>query len=221
MEPRTGKGPSWANESRHLQSQTPTKNTGEVNPRDDNQMDVNSTPSQDALSDMEWMKQRMAKSIVEDSDMTTPHPGPSHPNVADVNQVCVRESLVLRCRLTQLKTARSLIERSNQRHYSQNRSPFRPKPRLHLHGRGLDGAIQNFWRDLTGVSSVLLRLRSPALHMLTGALPSSQVRFHSEPFSKMISTDRDIRVPLGRAETLGKYIARISFLIPPFVIRHA
>ena len=85
MRPRTGKGPSWINEPQP-QSRTPAKMVEEVD-SSDNQMDVDPAPSQDALSDLEWMRQRMAKSIVDDSDTTATHLDPPPPGVADVNKV--------------------------------------------------------------------------------------------------------------------------------------
>ena len=89
MQPRTAKGPSWANEPQP-QPQAPVKKVGGVDPKD-NQMDLDSAPSQDALSDLEWMKQRMAKSAVQESETITPHPDPPPPNVTDINQVRLRE----------------------------------------------------------------------------------------------------------------------------------
>ena len=52
MQPRTGKGPSWTNESQP-QYHTSAK-VEKVNPKDD-QIDVNPAPPQDVLSDLEWM----------------------------------------------------------------------------------------------------------------------------------------------------------------------
>ena len=89
MQPRTAKGPSWVN-GPQPQPQAPVKKAGGVDPKD-NQMDVGPAPSQDALSDLEWMKQRMAKSAVQDSDTITSHPDPTPQNVTDINQVRLRE----------------------------------------------------------------------------------------------------------------------------------
>ena len=89
MQPRTGKGASWANEPQP-QPQTPARKVEEVNPKG-NQMDVDSAPSQDTLSDLEWMKQRMANSIVQDSGTTTLQPDPPHPSATDISQVRLSE----------------------------------------------------------------------------------------------------------------------------------
>jgi len=85
MQPRSGKGPSWANEPQ-LQPQTPARKVEGVNPKD-NQMDVDPAPSQDALTDLEWMKQRMANSIVQDSGTTPLRPNLQPPSTTDISQV--------------------------------------------------------------------------------------------------------------------------------------
>ena len=84
MQPRTGKGPSWTNESQP-QYHTSAK-AEEVNPKDD-RMEADPAPPQDALSDLEWMRQRMAKSVVENTDTTVLYPAPSPPTAININQV--------------------------------------------------------------------------------------------------------------------------------------
>ena len=74
MQPRTVKGPSWKNEQQP-QPQPLGKAMG-VSVKG-NQMDADPTPSQNGLSDMEWMRQRMAKPTVEDPDIDTHHVDPS------------------------------------------------------------------------------------------------------------------------------------------------
>ncbi|KAF9789121.1 hypothetical protein BJ322DRAFT_522590 [Thelephora terrestris] len=66
MQPRTVKGPSWANEEQ-LRPQTTGKRVGVK----DDHIDANPAPSQQALSDLDWMRQRMANSTVEEPDTAT------------------------------------------------------------------------------------------------------------------------------------------------------
>lgn len=140
MQPRTGKGPSWANEPQ-LRPQTSAKKSDEVGAKDDQTGD-DPSPSQDALSDLEWMRQRMAKSVVEDSDTTAHNSDPPPTTAADITQVCPREVIhSTLCHLTRLEIARSLVKRSSARHHSQNRSTLCPEPRLFLHGRGFERII--------------------------------------------------------------------------------
>jgi len=87
MQPRTGKGPSWANEPQP-QPQIPARKVEGVSPKD-SQMDVDPSPSQDALSDLEWMKQRMANSIIQDPGTTTLRPDPLPPSTTEISQVCL------------------------------------------------------------------------------------------------------------------------------------
>lgn len=84
MQPRTGKGPSWVNEPQP-QPRAPAKKSDTVVSKDD-QMGDGPAPSQDGLSDLEWMKQRMAKSTAEDSDTTTGGMGPPLATKANANQ---------------------------------------------------------------------------------------------------------------------------------------
>ena len=85
MQPRAGKGPSWVNEPQP-QSQTSVKVVERVDPRGD-QMDPDPAPPQGVLSDLEWMRQRMAKSVDDDSDMTAPRPEPQPQGMSDISQV--------------------------------------------------------------------------------------------------------------------------------------
>lgn len=109
MQPRTGKGPSWANEPL-LQVQTSTKKPDEVGVKD-NEMD-DPAPSQDALSDLEWMRQRMAKPAVGDPDATARRSDPLPTAKADMRQVRPRNAIhsVPPCHLTQLEIAGSFIK---------------------------------------------------------------------------------------------------------------
>ena len=120
MQPRTVKGPSWANEPQP-QSQTPVRKVEKVNP-EDNQMGVNPTPSQDVLSDLEWMKQRMAKSMVQDSETTTPRLDPLPLDMAGINQVRLRRRFILPCRLTQPQNSQK------PRQAIQQETPFSKPP---------------------------------------------------------------------------------------------
>ena len=109
MQPRTGKGPSWANEPQ-LRPQTSVKKSNEVGVRVD-RMDDGSASSQDALSDLEWMRQRMAKSAVEVSDTTARRLDPLPTTKADMEQVRPRNAIhSTPCHLTQLELVRSLIK---------------------------------------------------------------------------------------------------------------
>ena len=94
MQRQTAKGPSWLNEPQ-LRPQSPVKKVKEVAAKDD-QMGSNTTLSQDALSDLEWMKQRMAKSAVEDSDATIRPPDSQPTNKPDTHQVCLLKLIPLR-----------------------------------------------------------------------------------------------------------------------------
>lgn len=96
MKPRTVKGPSWANESQ-LQPQASVKKSGGVGAEGE-RMDDDPAPSQDALSDLEWMRQRMAKSTVETRQLD-----PLSSTKLDTNQVCLLEVIISTPRhLTQL-----------------------------------------------------------------------------------------------------------------------
>jgi len=108
MQPRTGKGPSWANEPQ-LRLQTSTKNPDEIGVKGNEMGDP--APSQDALSDLEWMRQRMAKSAVGDPDATARHSDPLPATKSDTRQVRPRNAIhSVLCHLTQLEIARSLIK---------------------------------------------------------------------------------------------------------------
>lgn len=101
MQSRTGKGPSWANEPQ-LRPQTSAGKAEEVGAKDD-QMDDDPAPPQETLSDLEWMRQRMAKSNAEDSNTIA---DPLSTTKADANQV--RPPDVIHstpCRLTRSATA--------------------------------------------------------------------------------------------------------------------
>jgi len=149
VQPRTGKGPSWANEPQ-LRPRTPAENSDEVGVKD-GRMNDNPAPPQDALSDLEWMKQRMAKPAVEDSGTTACRLDPLPTTKADMKHVRPCNAIhSTSCHLTQLEIARSLIKRPNTRHHSQNRSALCPEPRFLLHRRGFEGIVQTFWRDFTG-----------------------------------------------------------------------
>ena len=84
MQLRTGKGPSWVNEP-ELRPLTPAKKSDAVGSSDD-QMDDGPAPSQDGLSDLEWMKQRMARSTAEDSNAAAGSMGPPPATKANANQ---------------------------------------------------------------------------------------------------------------------------------------
>ena len=108
MQPRTGKGPSWANEPQ-LRPQTSAKKSDEVGV-EDNEVGDDPAPSQDALSDLEWMRQRMAKSAVGDSDATARRLDPLPTTKEDMKQVRPPNAIhSVPCHLTQPK-ARSLIK---------------------------------------------------------------------------------------------------------------
>ena len=89
MQPRTAKGPSWANEPQ-LRPQTPAKRVKGALGEED-QTDVDPVPLQDALSDLEWMKQRMAKTTGQDAHTAAYHPEPQPTNTANGNQVRSRK----------------------------------------------------------------------------------------------------------------------------------
>ena len=91
MQPRTGKGPSWANEPQ-LRPQTSAKKSDEVGVKDD-QMDDEPAPSQDALSDLEWMRRRMANSVTDHSDATAHRLDSSPTTKADMEQVRSRNAI--------------------------------------------------------------------------------------------------------------------------------
>lgn len=98
MELRTRKGPSWANELQ-IRPQTSVNKAEGIGP-EEGQIDINPTPSQVALSDLEWMRQRMVKPTVGDSDTA-----PRHLPVDDVDINEVRSHEVIcpaRRHLTQL-----------------------------------------------------------------------------------------------------------------------
>ena len=82
MQPRTGKGPSWTNEPQ-LRLQTSAEKAEEVGVKED-QMDDDPAPPQETLSDLEWMRQRMAKSNAEDANTSA---DPLSTTKADINQV--------------------------------------------------------------------------------------------------------------------------------------
>ena len=149
MQPRTVKGPSWANEQQ-LRSQPTGKKEKGAGIKDD-QMDVDPAPSQDALSDLEWMRQRMAKSVVGDPNTVTHISDPPPKNNVEAHQVRPREVIpVYSVSPNVTLKAGSLFKRSNTGHHSPNRSALRPEPCLLLRGRGSGGAIQTFWRNFTG-----------------------------------------------------------------------
>jgi len=109
MQPRTVKGPSWANEAQ-LQPQTPMKESEGIIV-EEGRMDNDPPPSQDALSDLEWMRQRMAKSIVKSSDTTARHSDPPPSTMVNVNQVRPLEVIhSTPHHLTQLEIDRSFIK---------------------------------------------------------------------------------------------------------------
>ncbi|KAF9647916.1 hypothetical protein BDM02DRAFT_3097287 [Thelephora ganbajun] len=82
MQPRAVKGPSWMNEPQ-LRPAKKVKGAGVKH----NQIDVDPTPPQDALSDLEWMRQRMAKSSVGDSGTAAGHLDLPPTNEAGTRQV--------------------------------------------------------------------------------------------------------------------------------------
>ena len=106
MQPRTVKGPSWANEP-HLRHQSPAKKVEGVTVKEDH-AGANPTPSQDTLSDLEWMRQRMTKYPVEDSGATNQRSDPLPIDKPDAHQVCFRR--VIPRRFTQLSEARTLFK---------------------------------------------------------------------------------------------------------------
>lgn len=106
MQPRTVKGPSWVNEPQ-LGPKSPEKKAKGVVTKGD-WLGANHTPSQDTLSDLEWMRQRMAKSTAEDSDANIRHSDSSPTHKADTHQVC--RFLSASCRLTQLSKAQCLFK---------------------------------------------------------------------------------------------------------------
>lgn len=174
MQLRTGKGPSWVNEPQ-LRPQTPVKKLDKVGSKDD-QMDDGPTPSQDGLSDLEWMKQRMAKSKAEGSDTAAGSMNPPPAVKADANQARPYDMVHFAPRhLTRLEIARSLLRRSSARHHSQNRSALCPEPRLLLHRRRSEGVVQTFRGNITGLSPI----PSAILKMLTGepVFPAGETTF--------------------------------------------
>ena len=94
MQPRTVKGPSWANEPQLLPHIPVGKAKGAVS--EDDKMGVNLSRSQDALSDLEWMRQRMAKSTMEGHDTTIDHSGLPLTNESDTHQVGPHKVIPLR-----------------------------------------------------------------------------------------------------------------------------
>lgn len=132
MQPRTAKGPSWANEPQ-LRPQAPAKGVKGALVEEE-QTDVDPMPLQDALSDLEWMKQRMAETTVEDSHTAAHRPEPQPTNKADGNQVRSRKVSPLCPVSSDLDpAARSLRKRSYEGHHSQNFSALRPQPCLFLY----------------------------------------------------------------------------------------
>ena len=146
-------------------------------------MDGGPAPSQDGLSDLEWMKQRMAKSTAEDSDTAAGGVNPPPAVEADANQARPYDVVHFSPRhLTRLEIARNPLRRSSTRHHSQNRSAFCPEPRLFLYRRGFEGLVQTFRGDITGLSPI----PSAILEKLIGepVLPAGEItlltRFQDE-----------------------------------------
>ena len=137
-------------------------------------MNDNPAPPQDALSDLEWMRQRMAKPAVEDSGTTTCRLDPLPTTKADMKRVRPRNAIhSTPCHLTQLEIARSSVERSNTRHHSwlfvQN-LPF----------SCTDEDLKGLFKPFGEISQVgLLLLVHFPLEILTGApvSPAGEITF--------------------------------------------
>jgi multiple RNA-binding domain-containing protein 1 len=64
MQPRSGRGPSWANDPLHSNSKAKRPVTVDTQPSvDDASLVEDGVPGSEGISDLEWMRQRMSKAL--------------------------------------------------------------------------------------------------------------------------------------------------------------
>ena len=212
MQPRTKKGPSWANETHSQPQPNATFSIGDVHASRvglietaevDGQAEGNPDGggNEGGISDLDWMKRRMKQNIdatekiFEQSDDETDSGGAEK---EDIREVGTRPSRTLRlvhglrpffdARLA-YASART-AEGPNERNDPADITIVPPEPRVLVYGRRSIGTVSAFWRGITGENFISYILVS----LVFVSLDRSRHSMASLKLAKMINIYRDIRL---------------------------